>query len=251
MLQDVENSRTYIDELYSSDAEKCLESLIYIKNSVIGSNRQKGSVIAQGIVPRLMQLIKDKNTKSSVRLEAVVTLGSLAKGTEDHIKLLIECGTIPLLLEVLEESDSRIVEAALCGLRTFSQQGFDSLSSFTNQKQLTKLLSLACKHCSYFFFVLTANLKLFNKFVASENSIVCQACVANVLGASCRTIEEQNALCTSGAPQILASLLTSPYVQVQIPALNCLANMCFENHMVALEVANTRYVFRINYSITK
>ncbi|GLV43849.1 hypothetical protein CBL_11571 [Carabus blaptoides fortunei] len=217
VFMDVENSRTYIDELYSPDSQKCLESIIYIKNSVIGSNRQKGSVIAQGIVPRLMQLIKDKNTKSTIRLEAVVTLGSLAKGTEEHIKVLIECGTVPLLLEVLEENDSRIVEAALCCLRTFSQQGFDSLSSLCTQKQLSKLLSLA----------------------SSEQTVVCQACVANVLGASCRTTEEQTTLCTSGASQILATLLTSPYIQVQIPALNCLANMCFENHVVAMEIVNT------------
>lgn len=141
----MENSRTYIDELYSSDSQKCLESIIYIKNSVIGSNRQKGTVIAQGIVPRLMQLIRDKNMKSSVRLEAVVTLGSLAKGTEEHIRVLIECGTVPLLLEILEENDLRIVESALCCLRTFSQQGFDSLSTFISPKQLSKLLSLACE----------------------------------------------------------------------------------------------------------
>lgn len=53
-------------------------------------------------------------------------------------------------------------------------------------------------------------------------------------------MQEQNALCTSGAPQILATLLTNPYVQVQIPALNCLANMCFENQMVAMEIADTK-----------
>lgn len=82
--------------------------------------------------------------------------------------------------------------------------------------------------------------------LASEQTVVCQACVANVLGASCRTTEEQTTLCTSGASQILATLLTSPYIQVQIPALNCLANMCFENHIVAMEIVNTTYVF-LNY----
>lgn len=145
MLQDVENSRTYIDELYSSDTQKCMESIVYIKNSVIGSNRKKGSVIAQGIVPRLLQLLQDKSMKNCVRLEAVVTLGSLAKGTEDHIKVLTECGTIPLLLEVLDENDPRLVEACLCCLRTLSQQSFASLSSLCSQKQLLKLLSLACE----------------------------------------------------------------------------------------------------------
>lgn len=128
-----------------------MESIVYIKNSVIGSNRKKGSVIAQGIVPRLLQLIQDKNMKNCVRLEAVVTLGSLAKGTDDHIKVLTECGTIPLLLELLEENDLRLVEACLCCLRTLCQQSFASLSSLCSQKQLLKLLSLACESLFFLF----------------------------------------------------------------------------------------------------
>lgn len=69
-----------------------------MKNSVIGSNRQKGSVIAQGVVPRLMQLLGDANLPVELRTEAAVTLGSLAKGNETHVKQLIDVGIVPLLL---------------------------------------------------------------------------------------------------------------------------------------------------------
>lgn len=69
-----------------------------MKNSVIGSNRQKGSVIAQGVVTRLTQLLQNVTIPTEIRIEAAVTLGSLAKGTESHVKQLIDFGIAPLLL---------------------------------------------------------------------------------------------------------------------------------------------------------
>jgi hypothetical protein len=69
-----------------------------LKNSVIGSNRQKGHVIAQGIVPRLLQLVGDNMMPTQIKVEATVTLGSLAKGTEDHVKALVDLGIVPVLI---------------------------------------------------------------------------------------------------------------------------------------------------------
>lgn len=69
-----------------------------LKNSVIGSNRQKGTVISQGVVPRLIQLLSDPNVPDQIKIHATVTLGSLAKGTEEHIKALVEFGVVPHLL---------------------------------------------------------------------------------------------------------------------------------------------------------
>jgi hypothetical protein len=69
-----------------------------LKNSVIGSNRQKGHVIAQGIVPRLLQLVGDNMLPTQIKVEATVTLGSLAKGTEDHVKALVDLNIVPVLI---------------------------------------------------------------------------------------------------------------------------------------------------------
>jgi len=69
-----------------------------LKNSVIGSNRQKGHVIAQGIVPRLLQLVGDNMMPMQIKVEATVTLGSLAKGTEDHVKALVDLSIVPVLI---------------------------------------------------------------------------------------------------------------------------------------------------------
>lgn len=69
-----------------------------MKNSVIGSNRQKGSVITQGVIPRLIQLLSDPNVSNQIKVHATVTIGSLAKGTDDHIKSLVDFGVVPHLL---------------------------------------------------------------------------------------------------------------------------------------------------------
>lgn len=74
-FQNVENSRVYIDELYSQDSAKNQEALIYLKNAVIGSNKQKGSVISQGIVPRLISLLHDDDTCLNIRLNAAIVIG--------------------------------------------------------------------------------------------------------------------------------------------------------------------------------
>ncbi|XP_018336803.1 armadillo repeat-containing protein 8 isoform X2 [Agrilus planipennis] len=215
----VESSRAYIDDLYSPDSDKCLESLICIKNSVIGSNRQKESVIAQGIVPRLMQILKDRNLKTNLRLEAAVIIGSLAKGMADHVELLLNCGTIPLLLEILEENEKLLIDVCLCCLRTLALHDKGSLSTTYTLQQLQKLLS----------------------FVNPSENIPRQACVATILSCACKGPVEQKALCAAGAPQVLAVMLCMQHIAVRIPTLTCLAAMCYENKEVAAEVANTVY----------
>lgn len=55
-VMNAETSRYYIDNLYTQDNAKCYQALNFIKNSIMGSNRQKGIVIANGILPRLLQV---------------------------------------------------------------------------------------------------------------------------------------------------------------------------------------------------
>lgn len=197
-----------------------MSSIICIKNSVIGSNRQKESVIAQGIVPRLLQLLEDKNSKLAVRVESAVTIGSLAKGKNEHIEVLINSGTIRLLLEILDENEPRLIDACLCCLRTLSQ--LDCSSSSKNKFEIIKLEKLL-------------------KFAGPGESLQRQSCVASILGSACKTLAEQNALCTMGAPGLLASLLWVQNSSVTIPVLTCLAAMCSNNPTVANVIVNTTY----------
>lgn len=83
-----------MDDLYSQDPNKCLMSIMCIKNSVIGSNRQKQSVIEQGIVPRLIYLLKDKTIKNDVRVEAALTIGEFCFSLFAHSQQIdrVLCG---------------------------------------------------------------------------------------------------------------------------------------------------------------
>ncbi|KAJ8948854.1 hypothetical protein NQ318_013507 [Aromia moschata] len=215
-FMNVESTRSYIDDLYSQDPNKCLASIICIKNSVIGSNRQKASVIAQGIVPRLIYLLKDRNMKVSVRIEAAVTIGSLAKGTEDHIELLINSGCIQIILDVLEENEPKLIDACLCCLRTLSHQSSSCNTKYT-VKNLQKLLS----------------------FAGPKETLQRQSCVASILSSACKSAVEQNSLCSVGAPTIFATLLAVQNYSVRIPVVTCLASMCWGNQIVASEIVNT------------
>ncbi|KAG5874974.1 hypothetical protein JTB14_026375 [Gonioctena quinquepunctata] len=215
-FMNVESTRSYMDDLYSQDPNKCLSSIMSIKNSVIGSNRQKESVIAQGIVPRLIYLLKDKNTKIAVRIEAAVTIGSLAKGTTDHVELLLHSGTNQIFLDLLDENEPRLIDAALCCLRTLSQ------------------------HCNLADIKYSVqNIKKLLTFAGPRESLQRQSCVASILTSACKSSAEQNIICSVGAPAVLAALLHVQNYSVRVPVVTCLATMCWNNPVVAGEIINT------------
>ncbi|KZC04838.1 Armadillo repeat-containing protein 8 [Dufourea novaeangliae] len=230
-FMDVESSRSYIDELYSPDPQKCLEAIICLKNSVIGSNRQKGSVIAQGVVPRLLQLLGDSSGTigDRIRLESAVTLGSLSKGTDQHVLALIDLGVVPLLFQVL--------------LSTPASVGAPP----EGKLKVTDLLNEACLRCLRTVFQHPAapvhsiyqDPALVPRLVSLANtSVTCQICVATILTTSCKTMEEQIALSEGGAIETLAMQLDSPLPEVQLSALACMANMCYKNHVVCILLAS-------------
>lgn len=157
--------------------------------------------------------MKDKNTKAAVRIEAAVTIGSLAKGKEEHVELLINSGIVQVLLDVLEETEPKLIDACLCCLRTLSQYSSNSDNKYS-VKHLQKLLS----------------------FAGSRESLQRQSCVASILSSACKTSIEQNALCSVGAPTVLASLLSVQNYSVRIPVVTCLATMCYNNPAVASEI---------------
>lgn len=101
-----------------------------MKNAVIGNNKQKANLIVLGAVPRfvssflltatfsqrvifeglecylpcvhfcrLLYLLQQCSSCLELRTECSVVLGSLAMGTENNIKSLVDCHIIPALLQ--------------------------------------------------------------------------------------------------------------------------------------------------------
>jgi armadillo repeat-containing protein 8 len=70
-----------------------------LKNAVIGSNRQKGFVVQHGVVSRLIQIISCDSSPANVKVEATIILGSIAKGTDEHVRALVEMSIMPILVK--------------------------------------------------------------------------------------------------------------------------------------------------------
>ncbi|XP_077498670.1 armadillo repeat-containing protein 8-like isoform X2 [Amblyomma americanum] len=214
----VECNRSYIDLLFFHDPEKCLEGIIQLKNSVIGSNNQKATVIRMGLVPRLLQILREES-HPQLLCETAVILNSLAKGTEENVKALLEAGVLPVLLQGLVHQDQRYVEACLCCLRTLF------------------LSELAPVECMYEEPWAVRHLLL----MATQMHATNQECIATILMAVCKTPDHQNYLCAHGAVPTLTALLCSPVYKVQLPTLRCLTHMCYQNPKVSQALATSSY----------
>lgn len=132
--------------------------------------------------------------------------------------MLINSGIVQILLDILEENDTKLIDACLCCLRTLSHNSYATDTKYTI-KNLQKILT----------------------FAGPRESLQRQSCVASILSAACKSAVEQNALCSSGAPAVLLSLLTVPNFSVRIPVVTCLAAMCYKNSAVAAEINNSSY----------
>ncbi|XP_040860351.1 armadillo repeat-containing protein 8 isoform X6 [Ochotona curzoniae] len=112
------SSRHYVDRLFDPDPQKVLQGVIDMKNAVIGNNKQKANLIVLGAVPRLLYLLQQEASSTELKTECAVVLGSLAMGTENNVKSLLDCHIIPALLQGLLSPDLKFIEACLRCLRT-------------------------------------------------------------------------------------------------------------------------------------
>lgn len=111
---------------------------------MIGSNRQKGNAIQQGVIPRLVQILGDYEQPIEIRNETVIILGSLAKGTEDHVKELLKADVVPLLLNcILLTDDNKFSENCLrCVCSIFKYSCAPVHLIFQDQSLISHMLNL-------------------------------------------------------------------------------------------------------------
>lgn len=177
------------------------------------------------------------------RLISLPAIGSLSKGTEENVRALIDANLIQLLLSIITNpsSDKYLMEICLCVVRSIYEHPFAPSELInTNAATLVYLIGnwlRLFKHsehqCNFPYFALTG-------LASSENTIQCQACVANILMPICQNGNDQKMLCQTGVIPLLARLMTTRYTILQIPALKCLAAMCFTNRAVSDIVCITK-----------
>ncbi|KAJ8019689.1 Armadillo repeat-containing protein 8 [Holothuria leucospilota] len=70
-----------------------------VRNLVIGSNRNKTSMMACGIVQKLLQVLTSVDTPADILVECAVIMGSLAQGTDSNRTELMEEGVMAIMMQ--------------------------------------------------------------------------------------------------------------------------------------------------------
>ncbi|XP_071400695.1 armadillo repeat-containing protein 8 isoform X4 [Centroberyx affinis] len=186
-----------------------------MKNAVIGNNKQKANLIVLGAVPRLLYLLQQGSSSPELRTECAVVLGSLAMGTENNIKSLVDCHIIPALLQGLLCPDLIFIEACLRCLRTvFISPVTPVQLLYTDPTVIPHLMSLLSR---------------------SQRT---QEYITQIFSHCCKTPEHQTVLFNHGAIQNIAPLLISPSYKVRMQALKCFSVLAYENTQVSMTLVN-------------
>ncbi|XP_029462041.1 armadillo repeat-containing protein 8 isoform X2 [Rhinatrema bivittatum] len=209
------SSRHYVDRLFDPDPQKVLQGVVDMKNAVIGNNKQKANLIVLGAVPRLLYLLQQETSSTELKTECAVVLGSLAMGTENNVKSLLDCHIIPALLQGLLSSDLKFIEACLRCLRTIFTSPVTPVELlYTDATVIPHLMSLLSR------------------------SRYTQEYICQIFSHCCKAPDHQTILFNHGAVQNIAHLLTSLSYKVRMQALKCFSVLAFENPQVSMTLVN-------------
>ncbi|XP_019398390.1 PREDICTED: armadillo repeat-containing protein 8 isoform X8 [Crocodylus porosus] len=209
------SSRHYVDRLFDPDPQKVLQGVIDMKNAVIGNNKQKANLIVLGAVPRLLYLLQQETSSTELRTECAVVLGSLAMGTENNVKSLLDCHIIPALLQGLLSPDLKFIEACLRCLRTiFTSPVTPEELLYTDATVIPHLMALLSR------------------------SRYTQEYICQIFSHCCKGPDHQTILFNHGAVQNIAHLLVSTSYKVRMQALKCFSVLAFENPQVSMTLVN-------------
>ncbi|XP_037808623.1 armadillo repeat-containing protein 8-like [Lucilia sericata] len=211
----MEDSWIYIKNiLLNGNAGEIHEALVAIKDSVIGSNKQKYLLISNEILPILIK-ISSNNDDITNKIEALIIIGSVANGTPENVELLIrEYDIFPLLKRELTQTTKNKYSVEIC-LRTLCSI-FRHFPSTISK-----------------FFDDTCTLPNFLSLTHSGNSLNIQIFAAIVLSLLCQTRRDQTDLLNACAIPNLVRLINIKNVHLQVPVLQCLCCMAFENRSVS------------------
>ncbi|XP_028923923.1 armadillo repeat-containing protein 8 isoform X1 [Ornithorhynchus anatinus] len=239
------SSRHYVDRLFDPDPQNVLQGVIDMKNAVIGNNKQKANLIVLGAVPRLLYLLQQETSSTELKTECAVVLGSLAMGTENNVKSLLDCHIIPALLQGLLSPDLKFIEACLRCLRTVfispvtpEELLYTPAYLLTGWRQdatviphLMALLSRSRYTQEYICQIFSHCCKL-----RHWHSCGFKSSPQPLLGAN--GPDHQTILFNHGAVQNIAHLLTSVSYKVRMQALKCFSVLAFENPQVSMTLVN-------------
>eukprot|EP00076_Gallus_gallus_P024575 XP_015146816.1 armadillo repeat-containing protein 8 isoform X4 [Gallus gallus] len=211
------SSRHYVDRLFDLDPQKVL----------------------QGVM--LLYLLQQESSSTELRTECAVVLGSLAMGTENNVKSLLDCHIIPALLQVfslfigLLSPDLKFIEACLRCLRTvFISPVTPEDLLYTDATVISHLMALLSRSRytqEYICQIFSHCCKLQHWHSCGFKSLPQPLLCAN-------GPDHQTILFNHGAVQNIAHLLVSSSYKVRMQALKCFSVLAFENPQVSMTLVN-------------
>ncbi|NXD67679.1 ARMC8 protein, partial [Eolophus roseicapillus] len=164
---------------------------------------------------RLLYLLQQETSSTELRTECAVVLGSLAMGTENNVKSLLDCHIIPALLQGLLSPDLKFIEACLRCLRTvFISPVTPEDLLYTDATVISHLMALLSR------------------------SRYTQEYICQIFSHCCKGPDHQTILFNHGAVQNIAHLLVSTSYKVRMQALKCFSVLAFENPQVSMTLVN-------------
>ncbi|KAH9491767.1 Armadillo repeat-containing protein 8 [Bulinus truncatus] len=220
------NSPSIAVLLNDNQSASWMDALIVIKNDIIGSDHEKMLTLQSGLVSRLLKWVEDDAVDLDLKTEAIIVLGSLAKGSSEMIKILVQEKTVPVLLKSLTNHNLRYTEAILRCLRSIFLINTDSIPSIYQENHfgstyIPHLLSLL------------------------KYSVMCQECITTIFEKCCVTTHHQLELLDSDTVTKFSPLLMSDFYKVQMPTLRCFASMCFKNATVCSAVISVTNLIQV------
>ncbi|KAM9485628.1 armadillo repeat-containing protein 8 isoform 3-T3 [Salvelinus alpinus] len=178
--------------------------------------RTEGAVVLDSELSTECAVVLSTECAVVLSTECVVVLGSLAMGTENNIKSLVDCHIIPALLQGLVCPDLIFIEACLRCLRTvFISPVTPVQLLYTDPTVIPHLMSLLSR------------------------SPQTQDYTTQIFSHCCKSPEHQTVLFNHGAIQNIAPMLISPSykvfvrmlqrdqpIEMQLTAAKCLTYMC-------------------------
>lgn len=200
--------QSYLEQLYSNDLTEVLKGIKEIKNLIIGNNKRKDNFIALGSIDRFICLIKDPNVSTSIKLQATIVLGSLAKGIDANAQSLLNQSIMEAMCHCLLTEDLDLYEAAIRCLRTVMTTSGENTE--TSQVTNSTVVSLILRNIN--------------------RSTCTQECTCEILQHYCRSHEQQSHLLRLDILSVLANLLESSAERVKFKALVTLSAICYKNN---------------------
>jgi len=225
-------------KLDSKDTSQVTKSIKEIKNLIIGNNKYKSIYIQDDIVAKVLELIAKFSTNYELITEIVITIGSFSKGSEIHVKKLID----------KHQLNSKLIQLL------FALTGDTEIAANIDSNHSLKLVEscLRCLKNLYKPFSINSNganheciykptvLKMLFRLYGLSNST--KESVIELFASTCSSAESQRMLLECGAVPIFASLLTSPIPGVQLAALKLFNALSFENRDASKMIHSTIFV---------